>query len=192
MSNHLLQQPIVFLCRIPSCENADCGKKRATQSEYARKLLDYAYAKQFGLDLATQNLRVDENGKPMCNQGYFSIAHSGDYACVAASNAPVGVDIQKFNGVKSLTVAKRFFTEEEKRQLDECENDDGKIDCFYLTWCKKEALWKSLEAQPATVAPVNTTASKFFAQKLQLDGETYYLAVTDENANIVFVEPTEF
>ena len=188
MSKLSQQTTAVYLCFIPDYGNLYFGDKRTKQTEYSRRLLRYAYKKQFGVDLATQNLRVSKTGKLECDKHHLSVSHSGNYVCVAVSTAPVGVDLQKFNGEKVMNVAKKFFTEEEQTRLAASEN---KLDTFYFTWCKKEALWKSLETQPMTIATVNSTKSDFFVQKLQLDGENYYLAVTGEAASVTFVDATE-
>ena len=165
----------VYVRRAPKTELF--GEKNAMQSEFAAQVLRRAYREVFRLNLDELNLRRLSNGKLTCDKGYFSISHSGSYVAVAVSERPVGVDIQKYNGEKVLDVAKKFFTEAEKRQLAE---SDGKIDCFYLTWCKKEALWKSLDAQPPTIATVETSNAPFTTSILNLDGEKYYLAITGD------------
>ena len=176
----------VYLCRAPITE-LPLAEKTAIQHQFALQILRRAYSEVFNLNLDGLNLTTLKSGKPVCDRGYFSISHSGNYVCVAVSDAPIGVDIQKYNGEKALDVAKKFFTEEEKRRLAE---SDNKIDCFYLTWCKKEALWKSLDVQPPTIATVETTAAPFTTSVLTLDGEKYYLAATG-GAKIIFADITE-
>lgn len=74
------------------------------------------------------------------------------------------------------SIAYKLFTSGEKIALDSAENF---TDCFFFTWCKKEALWKSLNIQPPTIAAVDTTLRQFTQQKLTLAGQTFYLAVTN-------------
>ena len=174
----------VYLCRAPKTE-LRFGKKIAMQHEFALQVLKRAYRDIFDCNLDELHLRTLPCGKPVCDKGHFSVSHSGNYVCVAVSNTPIGVDLQKYSGEKVLDVAKKFFTEEEKRHLAA---SDNKIDSFYLTWCKKEALWKSLDKQPPTIATVETVDAPFATSVLTLDGEKYYLATTCENANVTLLD----
>lgn len=170
----------VYVCRAPETD-LRFGEKIAMQHQFALQVLKRAYRELFNLNLDELNLRELASGKPVCDEGHFSISHSGNYVAVAVGNAPVGVDIQRYSGKKVLGVARKFFTEAEKRQLAE---SDSAVDCFYTTWCKKEALWKSLDVQPPTIATVETTSVPFTTSILTLDGEKYYLAITG-NAKMV-------
>lgn len=66
----------------------------------------------------------DEQGKPICTNGYLSLAHSGDYAVAAWSERPIGVDIEQRRPISSV------LTTRLGGGLDE--------------WVKKEALGKAL------------------------------------------------
>lgn len=170
------QNCCVYVCRAPETQ-LRFGEKIALHSGFALQVLRRAYREQLHLDLEELHLRRTENGKLVCDSGFFSISHSGNYVAVAVCDKPVGVDIQRFSGAKIRDVAQKFFTERELRKFFDAANF---TDCFYFTWCKKEALWKSLEEQPATIAHVETCNAPFTEKKLVLDNETYYLAVTGE------------
>lgn len=66
----------------------------------------------------------DEKGKPICQSGYLSLAHSGDYAVAAWSDRPIGVDIEKHRPL-SPALAKRLGGDLEE-------------------WVKKEAYGKAI------------------------------------------------
>lgn len=53
-------------------------------------------------------------GKPYIRQvpWHYNLSHSGDYAALAVSDAPVGIDIQQMRFYQNSLV-KRFFAEEE-------------------------------------------------------------------------------
>ncbi len=68
----------------------------------------------------------DESGKPICESGYLSIAHSGEYAVAVWDERPIGVDLEHIRPL-SPALAKRLG------------GDDP-----LLTWVKKEALGKAL------------------------------------------------
>lgn len=79
-------------------------------------------------DMAARQLvgdwRKDDQGKPICQSGYLSLAHSGDYAVAVYSDRPIGVDIEKIRPL-SPALAKRL---------------GGDL----TEWGKKEALGKAL------------------------------------------------
>ncbi len=151
------------------------NKKIVAQRKAAEDKL-VCMAKQRGEQLVLQHLA---SGKCVCENGYVSISHSGNYVAVALADRPVGIDLQRKVKVNFQAVAKKFFTQGEKQAmcLANCEKT------FFEIWCKKEALWKSLEIQPPTITTVDTTNATFTQLALNLDGETFFLAVTGD-ANI--------
>ena len=80
-------------------------------------------------------IRREENGKPIADEGCFSISHSGSFVVCAVSDKPVGVDVERLRK-PPLRVAQRYFTEEEQKLLQE---DDSQ---FWRIWTGKEALCK--------------------------------------------------
>lgn len=48
-------------------------------------------------DVCHQSPRLLPNGKPMIDNGYISLAHSGDKVVLAVSDSPVGIDIENIN-----------------------------------------------------------------------------------------------
>ncbi|MHB1946584.1 MAG: 4'-phosphopantetheinyl transferase family protein [Gammaproteobacteria bacterium] len=87
-------------------------------------------------------------GKPYLKDNHldlqFNVSHSDDVAVYAITqHAEVGVDIQKIEEGHHESVAKRFFSEEENKQLQrlsEVERAQG----FCQLWASKEALIKAV------------------------------------------------
>lgn len=95
----------------------------------------------FGIDIKKQNFTHTEHGKPyLLNYPdvHFNISHSGEYVACAASDEPVGVDIQKI-GEYNCDVAKRVCNEKELVQI---ENSVDKASDFTKLWTQKEAVLK--------------------------------------------------
>ncbi len=83
-----------------------------------------------------------ERGKPyveLCGGGQLcvSVSHSGTYFLCLIDEEPVGVDVQQERSVAAGRIGRRYFTEAERRLLDEY-GDDG----FFLLWTRKEAYAK--------------------------------------------------
>ena len=85
-----------------------------------------------------------ENGKPYLKNYpyYFNLSHSGKYIFCVISESEVGVDIQQTKPLINNRIAERFFTEAEKRQLEECTSPQEKERLFYRFWTEKEAYGK--------------------------------------------------
>ena len=80
-----------------------------------------------------------EKGKPYFKKIplEFSISHSGDIWVCVMGNSKVGIDIQMKKPVSAIEIAKRFFTKEESKLIEET---DEKV--FFKIWTMKEAFVK--------------------------------------------------
>lgn len=58
------------------------------------KLLQYALQHAFGVAMDDLAFQKDSFGKWTCDKCFFSLSHSNGVACVAVSDAPVGVDLE--------------------------------------------------------------------------------------------------
>ncbi len=99
-----------------------------------------------------QNIIISylEHGKPIINDKInnkaieFNVSHSGDYTLIALTlENKIGVDIEEINSnVDHLSLANRFFSDEEKTQI--LSLDEGQqCDAFYRIWARKESFIKA-------------------------------------------------
>lgn len=92
--------------------------------------------------LGTQTYQIETNefGKPHikgCEGFFYNLSHSGRYVVLAWGNSEVGVDVQQHgDGVNTQAIARRYFTSEEQRYMQE---DPQR---FYEIWSKKESYVK--------------------------------------------------
>jgi phosphopantetheine--protein transferase-like protein len=139
---------------------------------------------------------TNESGKPILisksEVPSFSISHSGNFAAVAVSldrNINVGIDIEDYSNKKRSVshmrkIADRFFSEDEKKQLDTFqitgsgsvkEEHDYKIN-FLKIWTMKEAAMKALE-QPLITTLHNEPYSQSDIRLFQNVTEEYLISV---------------
>lgn len=87
---------------------------------------------KLGLAPACGGYTKDKKGRPVCEKGYISVSHSGEFALCAVSEKPVGVDIEK----------QRILTEKASRYI--LGDDKGKYENNELLriWTVKEAFSK--------------------------------------------------
>lgn len=96
----------------------------------------------------------EPRGKPFIRQvpWHYNLSHSGDFAALAVSDAPVGIDIQQMCPYRE-SVVKRFFSQEEADAFEkgyfEYIREGGRVadasprmSLFYTLWCRKEAYGK--------------------------------------------------
>ena len=92
--------------------------------------------REFVGEITTYN----KQGKPLSNTTQFNISHSGKFVVLSVSSAPVGVDIEVMQRNRN-EIAKRFFANDEYRQIEESENQD---ETFTKIWTLKEAFLKCI------------------------------------------------
>ncbi len=111
------------------CEELPKHKKHHAAGQYLLRLAlgDETYKKA---EFAT-----GEHGKPYITGHpiHYNISHSGQYVVLVVADSEVGVDVQEKKGKRLSSMAKRFFSEEEKQQLTRCA--DGKEKQLLLTIC---------------------------------------------------------
>lgn len=125
-----------------------CSEKERMRCIFAGLLLRYAFLQEgYGIDAWQQvDIAKGTYGKPYL-KGYptfqYSLSHSGKWVACAVDTIPVGIDIQEIKSWK-ITLAKRFFHEEEyNRLLALQESDmDRQTRAFYSMWTAKESAVK--------------------------------------------------
>jgi 4'-phosphopantetheinyl transferase len=114
------------------------GITRILLSNYldiAPKEVDYCYTeygKPFFLNEKYKNI-------------YFNISHSKEFIMVAITEKRnIGVDVEKINLTKKVSVmAESVFSQDELKIFKNCCKDE-KLQLFYETWVKKEAISKAV------------------------------------------------
>ncbi len=109
----------------------------------AREDMLYSAASIFtGLDKSSFKKAADEKGKPFFEgmpDLHFSISHSGGYWACAFGRSRLGLDLQRHDGCRRESIAKRFFHRDEAEYLESrsyAEKD------FFELWAKKESYVK--------------------------------------------------
>lgn len=89
--------------------------------------------------MGVKNLHYDEKNKPLADNCYVSISHSGNMVAVCKSENPIGIDIEKIDYDRDLTkIAERFYHGKELEAFRE----NPTADVFFDIWTKKEAYSK--------------------------------------------------
>jgi len=90
--------------------------EKRKQSICAELLLCYA-SEQAGFPVPV-DIFTTSNGKPACKHFHFSITHSHDLVAVAVSDETVGIDAEKIDLSKNISVKRKIFTPEEYENMD--------------------------------------------------------------------------
>lgn len=87
---------------------------------YADILLRYLLCNMLNVKNEDVHFNIDKYGKPVLvdfSDVFFNISHSGKYVMCGISSKDIGVDIEKINDI-DISIAKRFFTEEEYKYIE--------------------------------------------------------------------------
>lgn len=104
-----------------------------------------------GFEHAYEHISYDEHKKPdfdlqwLRQNGFgemhFSLSHSGERVMCGISTAPIGCDVEMVKA-RDMKIARRFFCEEEYRDIMRQAEDDAKADRFFRYWTLKESVIK--------------------------------------------------
>lgn len=133
-------------------------------------------------------LKTGEHGKPYLDgEGafYFSISHAGEYAALAVSEWPAGIDIEKV-GLREK-VAKRFYSAREQEEIRLAQGAEKKAEIFTRIWTGKEAFLKyrgsGLTDPIASIEvldPAFWQKEKVFFSGMLIGEGAYYLTLCSE------------
>lgn len=130
----------VYLAELPEGEYN--SKK---QSEWAHKLLEAAFKKQYPEFCMPILLERDSRGKPYlvgAPEIHVNLSHSGRYAACAIGKKPVGVDIEchRMRNRKELII-KKFHPKEQELYWTADEGQRGLL--LHELWVLKESFMKA-------------------------------------------------
>jgi 4'-phosphopantetheinyl transferase len=111
-----------------------------------RKMIRQNLSLWLGADPSAICMEVGESGKPFVKEDpslHFSISHSGELLMAAFSRTEIGVDLERQRDIQTEALAKRFFSSEEARYLNECSDGDTVSDDFFRLWTCREAAIKA-------------------------------------------------
>ena len=209
MKNSTPQQntPRLFVCKVASKVGFVHHKERQKEIDKCKseltklekytswKLLTYAIEHTFGVPFDMFDLHKNHNGKWVCQGMFFSISHSNGLCAVVVDEAPIGLDLQKYQPQKfNKKLLKRIACENELKQL--CGNlprelpewnifvpyADGKK--ILSLWCKKEALFKKLDMPSFVTHNVDTTIAKFVETGFTYEKSYYHIAIATGHTDI--------
>lgn len=137
--------------KIKNTRNAETARKRL----YTGAFLQYVLYKETGIPMQMLSYLYGDYGKPELDytairetlgsdderkvpQIHFSLSHSGEYAVLAVSDQPVGIDIEH-KKKNCLSVAKRCFCQEEYEDILGAGTDLEQEKRFLEYWTMKEA-----------------------------------------------------
>lgn len=158
-------------------EIASVGNEKVRREKYyVFKLLEYALERSFGAKPGSINLHKNENGKWVCDSYELSLSHSHGMLAVAVSRAPIGVDIEAISAPRSEKMAERIMTEEELSVFSSLDDKEKEAELI-STWCRKEAIFKSLNEPAFYPSKIDTKAYKTVTRTLDTEDARYVWVV---------------
>lgn len=122
-------------------EVISCKSERSRAEKYSVwKLLEREVMDELKMDFENIKFTKTVNGKWICPDFYFSLSHTDGAVCVALSERPVGVDIERVRKIRE-ELAKKILT---KGETDIFLNLPSEERNGYLleAWVMKESIFK--------------------------------------------------
>ena len=144
------------------------GESRSALLTLAAGLLLYDI---FGEGTKSAHFERGKRGKPhLPNNAPFNISHAGDFAVLALSQQPVGVDLERIRPIDWQRIALRFFHPEERAYLSK--SGEPEMD-FFRIWTLKESYLKA-EGTGFSISPASFAVLPAGAQSARFLGETAF------------------
>jgi 4'-phosphopantetheinyl transferase len=137
---HTLLPPEV--CQAASRFKFQAGQQRKVLGELLLRALLY---QDYQINPGEIQLSYTQKNKPYLRSHpgiHFNISHSGAWVVIAFSTAKVGIDVEKIKRV-NLNIARRFFSEDEKKQLFSFDAQE-QTNYFFDLWTLKESYLKAV------------------------------------------------
>ncbi len=157
-----------------------CKSEKVRNQKYASwKLLEYALKTSFNLNLNELNFTKTEKGKWECDKAHFSISHTDNLVCVAVSDSPIGVDVEKVRKI-NLVIKSKILAKEELETYSLIKKED-KLDYLFCVWTGKESVYKFSSQTPFIFTKFNLSSYPVKTDKITINCEDYYLSICCEN-----------
>ena len=137
-------------------------------------------------------LRIEESGRPLLESGelFFSLSHSGTMAVCAASQNPIGVDVEEVREIRAEPLM-RFLHEEEQEMIQAAEDRNF---AFLKIWTRNESFGKrsgegiGRSLKEESLVSLHPSDSVFF-QEFLADGHLITVCSQGEPVKFVRTEP---
>lgn len=154
------------------------SEKVKREKYYVWKLLEYGLQQSFDKKIEDVGFVKHATGKWTCDVCELSLSHSHNVVCVALSNAPVGVDVEKIEMPRG-NIADKVLSEREKAEYTLLAGEQK--DAFLIrVWAKKESLFKAKNIKSLTFEAFKNQEGVVFEKNLTFADGDYALAVATE------------
>lgn len=99
-----------------------------------------------GLQNVDLRIEYDRFGKPYLDNVSnlcFNVTHSGEWVAIVLGEGLVGIDIEQIQKIDYVRIARRFFSVDEVRDLEELPVEE-QLEYFFDLWTMKESFVKAL------------------------------------------------
>lgn len=166
----------------PNCRNEEMesvtNAKIKLQKYCSWKLLECGIEHTFGVRFTDVNFNLNESGKWACDLCEFSISHSSNMVCVAISQKPVGIDVERVQAPK-VDISKEILSTGELEVYNALAKDE-KVPFLIGAWAKKESLFKIKNKKSLSKEEFKSQNGIVLQAMLLALGEEFALGVATE------------
>lgn len=154
--------------------------KVRSEKYFVWKLLEYALADSFGMDITELSFEKNENGKWTSDKIFFSLSHTNGAVAVALSLENVGVDVEAVRRHRE-GLEEKILTPTELCELAALGSEEA-AEYVIKRWSQKESIFKTLDRQAFLPSTIASDEFSVHTRKVELSGQTYMLSVCANDA----------
>ena len=155
------------------------NQKVIKQKKASYGLLKKAVKEVLDFDDDFSLVKQEKNGKPICENYFFSISHCQNLVAVALSDVNVGLDIEVVKAHKNFKDLKNKILNKNEHKLS-IENMDDLTEL----WVKKESRFKFDGDAVFIPKNIDTNNFQYHIDCFEYGGENYYLSVATEQDKV--------
>lgn len=107
------------------------NRNRKCMSIHTWLLLNKLCNEIYNCDLSKFTFTYNENGKPIFEEFFVSLAHTNEFACVGIANYPIGIDMEVIRPLKNI-----------RMKIGLCQDETISDEEFFVRFTQEEALVK--------------------------------------------------
>lgn len=163
--------------------------KKKMQKAFVWDILGKAIKHTFGLDFNDLDFILQDNGKWVCKDLFFSLSHSNKSVMIGVSNNRVGVDIEEKVARKDYSRLRKKILSNDEIKLYQNSLDSEKM---LTLWTKKESIFKMLDLESLSLKKIDTLKVPTYTNKIECNQESYIFSIAADNLNNLHIYKIEY
>lgn len=167
--------PLYIKNKLPTLTNQQVINQKKAGYGLLRQLIK----ESIGFDEDFSTIYLTPNGKPICDEYYFSISHTNEVVAVAFSNTNIGIDIELLDDNKNLDALGKRILHKNEQTLSLISKSE-----ILKLWVKKEGKFKFDGGKIFIPNNIDTNSFETMTELITYDNKNYWLCVVTNQGRV--------